>query len=179
MFDTEKEFQLKVVRLDRLSPYGFLASELRPGGRRNKQRNVSGTRCRSELQDQWAHQHHDSHAGGVKRQGLLRAERHGSPVRVLRCGRDRDAAAQQVARPIRIVEYSRRRGCLYARRDAKLVNDGERTKIVGLIGVGVTSVPVHSRCRPLHSAIASHRGSGLEVSKGIPAETAKMASRPR
>jgi hypothetical protein len=141
MFNTAKEFQLKVVKLDRLSPYGFLASELTTDGQADGGTSkgtylelgvgpsfrISGrtsitipTRVGLSVKDYYEHSGTDHRFGFFAVGGIVTlplsklADRFGSWS--IHGGAD-----------------------VFMLGDTpKLVNDGDRAKIVGLIGVGVT-----------------------------------------
>jgi len=142
MFNTVKEFQLKVVKLDRLSPYGFLASELTADGQADggvgkgtylelgvgpsfaigggRTRITIPARIGLSVKDYYELSGTDHKFGFLAVGGILTL-----PLRTV---------------PARFGSWSLHGGAdAFALGDTPRVsNDGKRAKVVGLIGIGVT-----------------------------------------
>lgn len=142
MFNTAKEFQVKVVKLDRLSPYGFLASELTTDGQAD-----GGTSKGTYLELGVG----PSFAIGSGRTRITVPTRVGLSVKDYyeRSGADHKfgffAVGGIVTLPLGKLPDRFGSWSIHGGADAfmlgetlKLVNGGDRAKVVGLIGVGVT-----------------------------------------
>jgi hypothetical protein len=142
MFNTAKEFQVKVLKLDRLSPYGFLASELTTDGQAD-----GGTRKGTYLELGVG----PTFGIGGGRTRITIPARVGLSVKDYyeRGGTDHRfgflAVGGIVTLPLGKVPERFGSWSIHGGADAfmlgetpKLANDGKRAKVVGLIGVGVT-----------------------------------------